>query len=162
MWVDAGIHAREWIAPATAMFLAQELVENEADHPELTENLDWYILPSANPDGYAYSRDEEDADRFWRMTRSPTADGCVGVDANRNWGYEWGSEGSSDDPCDPNQTFHGFGPFTEVEIVNIARYINQTRDGDKPGKIVYYMALHSYLEAVLLPWSYTFDQVNLH
>ncbi len=39
MWIDGGIHAREWIAPATAMFLAQELVENDGDHPDLTENM---------------------------------------------------------------------------------------------------------------------------
>ncbi len=58
MWVDAGIHAREWIAPAAAMYLAQELVENESEHPDLTEDLDWFILPSTNPDGYAYSRDQ--------------------------------------------------------------------------------------------------------
>ncbi len=80
MFIDAGIHAREWIAPATAMYLVQELVENDALHPELTERVNWYIVPSANPDGYAYSRTE---DRFWRMTRRPNVGGCIGADPNR-------------------------------------------------------------------------------
>ena len=41
VWIDAGIHAREWIAPATATWIIKELVENDYKHPDLTENLDW-------------------------------------------------------------------------------------------------------------------------
>ena len=42
MWIDGGIHAREWISPATVMYMLMEVVEHDADHPDLTENLDWY------------------------------------------------------------------------------------------------------------------------
>lgn len=52
--VDAGIHAREWIAPATALYIIQELVENESNR-NLIENVDWHIIPILNPDGYRYS-----------------------------------------------------------------------------------------------------------
>ena len=41
VWIDGGIHAREWIAPATATWIIKELVENDYKHPDLTENLDW-------------------------------------------------------------------------------------------------------------------------
>ena len=41
MWIDGGIHAREWISPATVMWLLKELVENHEAHPDLIENLDW-------------------------------------------------------------------------------------------------------------------------
>merc|ERR1712004_569898 len=47
MWIDSGIHAREWISPATGTWMLNEVVENDARHPELTESLDWYFLPSA-------------------------------------------------------------------------------------------------------------------
>lgn len=52
--IDAGIHAREWIAPAVALYIIQELVENE-NNRRLIENVDWYIIPVLNPDGYEYS-----------------------------------------------------------------------------------------------------------
>merc|ERR1712218_335199 len=77
-----GIHAREWISPATGTWMLNEVVENNARHPELTENLDWYFLPSANPDGYRKSRDD---DRMWRKTTTKyDGDICQGTDANRS------------------------------------------------------------------------------
>ena len=66
MWIDGGIHSREWISPATVTWMLKELVENDAAHPDLTEKMDWYILPVVNPDGYAYTRN---GDRMWRKTR---------------------------------------------------------------------------------------------
>ena len=66
MWIDGGIHAREWISPATVMWTLKELIEgNETETKMLRENLDWYILPVHNPDGYAFTR----WDRLWRKTR---------------------------------------------------------------------------------------------
>ena len=67
VWIDGGIHAREWVSPATTTWMLKELVENDAAHPDLLENLDWFILPSANPDGYDWSRNHN---RMWRKTRS--------------------------------------------------------------------------------------------
>lgn len=52
--IDAGIHAREWIAPATALYIIQELVENESNR-HLIESVDWHIIPTLNPDGYRFS-----------------------------------------------------------------------------------------------------------
>ena len=44
----AGIHAREWISPATATYLAKQLAEKKS---ALLASWDVYILPLANPDG---------------------------------------------------------------------------------------------------------------
>ena len=44
VWLDGCIHAREWIACATVTWMLMELVEHDSDHPELTQNLDWYDL----------------------------------------------------------------------------------------------------------------------
>ena len=67
MWIDGGIHAREWISPATVLWTLKELIEGNITETEtLRDKLDWYILPVHNPDGYAFSRHW---DRLWRKTR---------------------------------------------------------------------------------------------
>lgn len=52
--INGGIHAREWIAPSVVLYILQELVENESNRG-LLENVDWYLLPVLNPDGYQFS-----------------------------------------------------------------------------------------------------------
>lgn len=54
LFIDAGIHAREWIAPASAMYILNQLVENPQNH-QLLKGVDWYILPVVNPDGYEFT-----------------------------------------------------------------------------------------------------------
>jgi murein tripeptide amidase MpaA len=54
--MDAGIHAREWMAPPVALYVAHQLTTAE-NRETLLELADWYILPVANPDGYVYSWD---------------------------------------------------------------------------------------------------------
>lgn len=49
IFIDAGIHAREWIAPATALYMIHELVENNAENNNLLNNLNFIILPVINP-----------------------------------------------------------------------------------------------------------------
>merc|ERR1719339_747813 len=98
VWLEAGIHAREWIAPAVATYLVNELVNNNDAHPDYLDKINWYFLPCANPDGYSYSWE---TDRMWRKTRSPQG-GCFGVDPNRNWDYHWGETGVSSNPCSPS------------------------------------------------------------
>merc|ERR1711874_490958 len=146
VWIDGGIHAREWIAPATVTWMLKELVENDTAHSDLTESLDWYFLPSHNPDGYAYSRDHS---RMWRKTRSDNGGilRCKGVDANRNWGYHWNEGGSSNDKC--SDTYHGPAAFSEPENVAVSEYILARKD-----KLIFYNSIHSYSQLILLPWGF--------
>ena len=53
IWIDANIHAREWITSATALFFVNQLVENPNSpyNQEITSDFDFYIMPMANPDG---------------------------------------------------------------------------------------------------------------
>lgn len=56
VWIEAGIHAREWISPAVATYLIRELVENHNNHPQYINMIKIRVLPVTNPDGYEYSR----------------------------------------------------------------------------------------------------------
>ncbi|KJH46058.1 zinc carboxypeptidase [Dictyocaulus viviparus] len=122
IFVDAGIHAREWIAPAAALYMIKKLVSEYGKNPSITNSVDrfdWYIIPQANPDGYEYSRV---SDRLWRKTRSRNITvnkWCVGADANRNWGHRWGEAGANRSPC--SNIYAGSRPFSEPEIVGQMR-----------------------------------------
>lgn len=108
------MHAREWITPAVVTYLIRGLL----DERELLEQLDFYLLPVLNPDGYEYSHIK---DRLWRKTRSPQRPAnatagqraCKGVDANRNWDSHWGERASTADPCSHN--YPGPKAFSEPE-----------------------------------------------
>ena len=51
IWIDGGIHAREWISPASVTYLIRKLLEEKNTNTDLIDKLDWYFLPVLNPDG---------------------------------------------------------------------------------------------------------------
>jgi murein tripeptide amidase MpaA len=148
LWIDGTIHAREWIATTTATYAINQLVNNASAHREILENLDIYILPLVNPDGYEYSRN---TDRLWRKTRSilPNTT-CIGVDANRNFGYKWSDAGNTNNQC--SLTHQGAEPFTEPEARAVRDYISGNNINWQG-----FITLHSYSQLWMTPWGYTRD-----
>ncbi|KAJ8687276.1 hypothetical protein QAD02_023070 [Eretmocerus hayati] len=141
IWIDGGIHAREWISPAVVTYIIDYLVEH-------SDNLgvDYYILPVINPDGYEYTFR---SDRLWRKNRGNPEKGgsCVGVDLNRNFGYKWGGMGTSKQPC--RETYHGTGPFSEPETRAIKNFFEISAANFQA-----YLTFHSYGQYILYPWGY--------
>ncbi|EGI71157.1 Zinc carboxypeptidase A 1, partial [Acromyrmex echinatior] len=83
VFIESGIHAMEWIAPATAMYILHQLLTStDTEVRTLAESHDWYIFPVFNPDGYVYTHT---TNRLWRKTRKPYGSDCYGCDLNRNW-----------------------------------------------------------------------------
>lgn len=56
VFVDAGVHAREWAAHTTTIHIIHQLVERRNDNLSILENIDFVFLPVVNPDGYDHSR----------------------------------------------------------------------------------------------------------
>ena len=50
MFIEANIHAREWISSATATYLIHQLLTSPVPAiVDLAENIDWHIIPVMNP-----------------------------------------------------------------------------------------------------------------
>ncbi|XP_053201673.1 carboxypeptidase B-like [Panonychus citri] len=153
IWIDAGLHAREWIGPSTAMYFINKLVTSVGKDENVDSILSKYdivVLPLANPDGYEYTHT---TNRMWRKTRSLTNSRwgyiCRGADPNRNWSYKWRTGGSSTNPC--SDVYAGSAPFSEPEPKAMSQYIL------KNGPWHMYISFHSYSQLILLPWGWTTD-----
>ncbi|XP_069587568.1 carboxypeptidase A6 [Ranitomeya imitator] len=152
VWIDCGIHAREWIGPAFCQWFVKEAVNTYKTDPVMRKIMDLlyvYVMPVFNVDGYKYSWTH---DRFWRKTRSRMRFNCYGVDANRNWKVNFCEEGASFNPCD--STYCGPYPESEPEVKAVAQFIHKRRKFIK-----IYMSFHAYAQMVLYPYSYQYDAI---
>lgn len=53
VFLEGGMHAREWVSPATVTYLINELLTSQDPaFRQMAESFDWYAVPVANPDGY--------------------------------------------------------------------------------------------------------------
>jgi len=150
IWFDGLLHAREWIGGAVVLWMMNQLLVDYATDTQvkdLVDNLDIYILPVFNPDGYAFTW--TDTGRMWRKTRSPNeGSSCIGTDPNRNWDFEWDGEGVSHDPC--SDAYLGGAAFSEVEVKTIGQWLTS-----KKGSFGGYINFHSYSQLWMSPWGYT-------
>ncbi|XP_078397357.1 carboxypeptidase A6 [Cetorhinus maximus] len=148
VWIDCGIHAREWIGPAFCQWFVKEAVQTYRNDPamrRLLKQLYFYIMPVFNVDGYHYSWT---TDRFWRKTRSNNTNfNCHGVDANRNWKVKWCGEGASLHPC--SDTYCGPVPESEPEVKAVVTFLRKHKK-----QIKAYISFHAYSQMLLYPYAY--------
>ncbi|XP_055640704.1 zinc carboxypeptidase A 1-like [Toxorhynchites rutilus septentrionalis] len=153
IFLEGGIHAREWISPATVTYILNQLLTSQDPSVrDIAVNYDWYAVPSVNPDGYVYSHKR---DRLWRKTRTRFSGGCYGADPNRNWNFQWARQGASH-RC-TSDAYAGPRPFSEIETRSLSEYIESLS-----GKIHAYIAFHSYSQLLLFPYGHTSDHAPNH
>ncbi len=151
-------HAREPISTEVVCGIISHLTGNYGVDDEITDMINGteiYIVPIVNPDGHEVVLDQLNTN--WRKN---AADGdgngffnynsgsYDGVDPNRNYGWEWGGDGSSGDQT--AETYRGTAPFSEPE--------NQAmRDLLASHHFTTGISYHSYSELVLWPYGYAQD-----
>ncbi|XP_068759283.1 carboxypeptidase B-like [Montipora capricornis] len=154
-FIQCGIHAREWVSPATCMFIIDQMTQgyrNSFSVKTLLDKMDFIILPVLNVDGYEYTWKGSDRRyRLWRKNRRYHYDRrCYGVDLNRNWGYYWGGSGASARHCD--STYRGSGAFSEVETKNVRDYLEGLNRAER---LKGFIDFHAYSQMWFIPWGYT-------
>ncbi|XP_022657946.1 carboxypeptidase A4-like [Varroa destructor] len=147
IYIDSGIHASEWISIASGLYLLSSIVsgaKNDTEINTLLDRFDFHFVPVVNPDGYKHSWI---GDRLWRKNRVRFQGyhWCAGVDPNRNFGYHWGDEGASANPC--AQDYRGPFEFSESESRAVRDYVTSLK-----GNLSLYMSLHSFGQYLLLPY----------
>ncbi|MEZ4871734.1 MAG: M14 family metallopeptidase [Bdellovibrionales bacterium] len=150
-----GHHAREHISVEMPLMLAQYLVrEYRAQNAEvvrLVQTRDIHIVPIVNPDGAEHDI-AQGRYKMWRKNRKNNGDGSFGVDLNRNYGFKWGTGGSSKNKS--SDTYMGEQPFSEPETQAIKSYVESNKN------ITILLSYHTFSELILFPWGHKYDSIE--
>ena len=179
IWIDCGIHAREWVSPPACLHAIDKLIEN-SNSVDPRENLlamyDFFILPVANPDGYVYSWE---TNRMWRKNRRPNA-GQAQAPSSPGWGGGWGAgfggqqssskcgygvdpnrnfptnfHQGSNNPCD--DSYHGAHALSEAESQAIQKGVQIMKSRYGEGRIAAFVSIHAYSQFWMSPFGYKKD-----
>ncbi len=149
-------HAREPASLQQMLFQMWYLLENYESDPEiqyLIDNMEMYFVPVVNPDGYVQCETTHpNGGSMHRKNMRVNADGSIGVDINRNFGYKWGHDNSGSSPNPSAQTYRGTAPFSEP-ATQLQKELAETYD--------FKLALnnHTFSDLLIYPWGYN-DQLT--
>ncbi|KAG8737303.1 hypothetical protein FRC10_008361 [Ceratobasidium sp. 414] len=151
------VHAREWIATMVTEQIAYSLLSNyttSATIKSYVDKYDFYIFPVVNPDGFVYT---QSSDRLWRKNRQPPSSGsCYGRDINRNWPFQWGTGGSSSDPCAEDYKGKDFTHIMKQKLTlnkGLVAFLNSKANSAAGAKL--YIDFHAYGLLFMGPYGYS-------
>ncbi|MBN3277695.1 CBPB2 Carboxypeptidase, partial [Polyodon spathula] len=162
MWVDYGIHSREWISPAFCIWFVQNAIDSYNKNPEITQMLgnmkiymlmDMCILGQRVNYGLTMGKAWENYKRtsncfVYIKSKDKTAQ-------SRFLYTLYVAKGASPDPCDSAHC----GPYPESEpkVSVVAKFLREKKDNMK-----LYLTIHSYGQMLLFPYSYSYNQAPNH
>ena len=144
-------HAREPAGASQMLYYMYYLCENyntDAKVKYLVDNTEMYFVPCLNPDGYVYNEMTNPAGGgMWRKNRRNNGDGTMGVDLNRNYGFDWGYDNVGSSPVTSDDTYRGTAAFSEPEIAMM-------KDFDSKHHFRIGVNYHTYGNDLIYPWGY--------
>jgi len=129
---DGLIHSREPVAMEICLKLIDYLLSNYGTDPQVTEwidNIEIFIIPMLNPDGWNYVCSDWDNNFYWyKNLHDNDSSGvfepdCDGVNLNRNFDSNW--EYGDPDPCSPR--YRGADTFSEKETQLKRKYASEQK-----------------------------------
>ncbi|MGM9514283.1 M14 family zinc carboxypeptidase [Roseateles sp. DB2] len=165
LFVNAGIHAREYATTPLVLEFARRLVNGhgiDADATWILDHHEIHLLLATNPDG----RKKAEAGLLWRKNTNTAYCGATsnsrGADLNRNFGFGWnstGGSGSSGNAC--SETYRGPTAASEPETRAVEAYIRSlwpdrrgpNRSDPAPlDTSGIHLDIHSHGRLLLWPW----------
>ncbi len=165
LFVNAGIHAREYTTTPLVLEFARKLLNGhgvDADATWILDHHEIHLLLSTNPDG----RKKAETGLLWRKNTNTAYCGATsnsrGADLNRNFGFGWnstGGSGSSGNAC--SETYRGPSAASEPETQAVEAYIrslwpdrrgpNRTDPAPLDTSGIH-LDIHSHGRLLLWPW----------
>ncbi|KTG43967.1 hypothetical protein cypCar_00041222 [Cyprinus carpio] len=127
VWMDCGIHAREWIAPAFCQHFVKEILgsyKTDSNVNMLFKNLDFYITPVLNMDGYIYSWRDKTSICFCALVVGISRDCCSDI-------------------------YNGPTALSEPEAKAVTDFL-----GAHQNEVLCYLTIHSYGQLILIPYGH--------
>ena len=153
---DGMTHAREHITVEMNLYLLHLLADNYGSNSRITRLVNTreiFLVFMVNPDGAEYDI-AGGTFHYWRKNRQPIpGSSAVGVDPNRNFGYQWGCcEGSSTDP--KMDTYRGPSAWYAPEVLALRNFVRSRVVGGKQ-QLRIVVSWHSSGKMILWPYGYT-------
>eukprot|EP00486_Rosalina_sp_Unknown_P003052 CAMPEP_0201577604 /NCGR_PEP_ID=MMETSP0190_2-20130828/24051_1 /ASSEMBLY_ACC=CAM_ASM_000263 /TAXON_ID=37353 /ORGANISM="Rosalina sp." /LENGTH=342 /DNA_ID=CAMNT_0048009795 /DNA_START=275 /DNA_END=1303 /DNA_ORIENTATION=+ len=162
-YIQAELHAREWLANAATMWIMNQLGEDYQEGDEtvvnILNNVNIFIVPTVNIDGYIYAWTTS---RMWRKNRRNNGGGSFGVDLNRNYQvnppsgnptFTFCGTGASSNPN--SDTYCGPSAYSEPEVQASRDFVL-----DSSNNIQAAWDMHTFGPLVLWAWAYTTSLVS--
>lgn len=154
VFLNALHHAREPQGMASLLHAVWSALDGYGTDPVWTRLLDTrriFVLPVLNPDGYVHNATTQPGGGgMWRLNRRLNGDGSVGVDLNRNYGWEWGFDDAGSSPVPGSQTYRGPAPFSEPETAAVRDWM-----ADRAVRLA--LNTHTFGDLFIYPWGYVPD-----
>ncbi|KAJ6656347.1 hypothetical protein lerEdw1_003850 [Lerista edwardsae] len=146
IWIDTGIHSREWITQATGLWTANQ-------------NRMWRKTRSINPGSSCIG---VDPNRNWDAGFGGkcvafikiVALGAQLLTSSTNPLVDCSGPGSSSNPC--AETYHGAFPYSESEVKSIVDFILAH------GNVKCVLSIHSYSQMLMYPYGYKSEPAPDH